>query len=157
MIKINILSSLKKRCLPTKALMKSWIKLALDSAETDHAPNADNKDISLHVDFVDADTIKALNQQYRKKNYPTNVLSFEEAIPLPKGKIFLGNLVLCEEVIAKEAQEQDKKFQDHLAHILIHGCLHLLKYDHIKASDAMIMEALEIKILSKLGIKNPYE
>jgi probable rRNA maturation factor len=156
MIKINIPSKLQRH-LPGKTLMKSWIKLALDSARNDHAPNASSKEISLHVDFVDADTIQTLNHQYRKKNYPTNVLSFEEDIPLPKGKKFLGNLVLCEEVIAKEAQGQDKKFQDHLAHILIHGCLHLLKYDHIKESDAIIMEALEIKILSKLGIKNPYE
>ena len=76
---------------------------------------------------------------------------------LPNNKKFLGNIILCPEVLAKESLDQDKKFSDHLTHLLLHGCLHLLGYDHEKKADAVEMESLEIKLLNQLGIKNPYE
>jgi probable rRNA maturation factor len=148
MINIQVNIEQKKRKLPSRAKMKSWLSTAL----TPFLKNAE-----IHVDFVKTSTMQVLNLKYRKKNYPTNVLSFSESLPLPKGKFFLGNIIVCDEVIAQEALAQHKKFQDHLAHLLIHGCLHFLGYDHEKEKDAEKMEALEIRLLKKLGIANPYE
>lgn len=145
-IKVNL--DVKVKNLANKTQIKAWVKHCLaqflDKAE-------------VHIDFVDAIVMQELNFQYRHKNYATNVLSFPESIPLPNGRQFLGNIILCPEVLLCEAQEQHKSLNDHLAHLLIHGCLHLLGYDHEKKADAKEMEALEIKILRQLGIKNPYE
>lgn len=153
MIKINCDKALARK-LPHKKTMKQWVAAALTFLQSDVLAQ---KTPIVYIDFVDIKTIRTLNLQYRQKDYATNVLSFEENIPLPQRKLLLGNVILSAEVIAKEAIEQEKPFEDHLAHMLIHGCLHLLKYDHEKSSDARAMEALEIKILDHLGIQNPYE
>ncbi len=115
----------------------------------------------LTIRLVDINTICALNKQYRQKNKPTNVLSFPSEIP-PElkeqiGIHELGDIIICHEVIEKEAKTQHKILEDHYAHMIIHGVLHLLGYDHIKQIDADIMEPLEIKILDLLNISNPYE
>ena len=70
---------------------------------------------------------------------------------------FLGDLVVCREVLVREAQEQQKTLEEHFCHLIIHGCLHLIGYDHIEDDEAEEMEGLEIKALAKLGYKNPYE
>jgi len=108
----------------------------------------------------DAD-IKILNRDYRAKDKPTNVLSFPmwdnmSEIPNGAGEIPLGDIIIAFETIAREAVEQEKSLANHFTHMLIHGFLHLLGYDHIIDKDAEKMEALEIKILKKLGIDNPY-
>jgi len=108
----------------------------------------------------DAD-IKILNRDYRAKDKPTNVLSFPmwdnmSEIPNGAGEIPLGDIIIAFETIAREAVEQEKTLANHFTHMLIHGFLHLLGYDHIIDKDAEKMEALEIKILKKLGIDNPY-
>lgn len=105
--------------------------------------------------------VRALNLGYRNKDAPTNVLSFPLLgpgcpPPCPAGPVPLGDIVLARETIGREAREQGKSFGDHLAHLLIHGTLHLLGYDHIVESDAETMENLEIQILADMGIKNPY-
>lgn len=105
--------------------------------------------------------VRALNFGYRNKDAPTNVLSFPQIgpgcpPPCPSGPVPLGDIVLARETIEREAGEQGKSFDDHLAHLLIHGTLHLLGYDHIIESDAETMETLEIQILAGIGIKNPY-
>ena len=111
-----------------------------------------DKNAEITIRIVDSDESKNLNNIYRKKKYPTNVLSFlvDDEVHL------IGDIVLCAPVIEKEALEQSKKIEAHYAHLIIHGALHLYGYDHENKKDADIMEAKEIKILTKLGYKNPY-
>lgn len=96
-----------------------------------------------------------LNATYRGKDKPTNVLSFPS--PQMPGNISLGDIVLAYETIAREAHEQEKTFHDHLAHLIVHGTLHLLGYDHELESDAIIMESLEQEILKAFNIEDPYQ
>jgi probable rRNA maturation factor len=111
-----------------------------------------DKNAEITIRIVDNDESQNLNNIYRKKKYPTNVLSFlvDDEVHL------IGDIVLCAPVIEKEALEQSKKLEAHYAHLIIHGALHLYGYDHENKKDADIMEAKEIKILTKLGYKNPY-
>jgi len=111
-----------------------------------------DKNAEITIRIVDNDESINLNNIYRKKKYPTNVLSFlvDDEVHL------IGDIVLCAPVIEKEALEQSKKIEAHYAHLIIHGALHLYGYDHENIKDADIMEAKEIKILTKLGYKNPY-
>lgn len=95
--------------------------------------------------------VQELNRDYRGKDKPTNVLSFPNEPPM------LGDIVLAIETIENEAISQKKTFEDHLTHLLVHGCLHLLGHDHIEDDEAEEMESLEIEILEQMGIKNPYE
>ena len=98
-------------------------------------------------------TVAALNKQFRGKNGPTNVLSFP---PAKAEDGFLGDIALAAETIVEEAQFQGKRFQDHAAHLVVHGFLHLLGYDHMSPADAEKMEARERAILVSLGIEDPY-
>ena len=111
-----------------------------------------DKNAEITIRIVDNDESQNLNNVYRKKKYPTNVLSFlvDDEVHL------IGDIVLCAPVIKKEALEQSKKLEAHYAHLIIHGALHLYGYDHENKKDADIMEAKEIKILTGLGYKNPY-
>lgn len=118
--------------------------------------------ISVSLALLDDREITALNQKYRQKDGPTNVLSFpaqaeeiagETSIEQP---YLLGDIVFCSRLIHQEALEQSKQCKDHWAHLTVHGMLHLLGYDHIVEADAQEMEALEIDLLSQLKIKNPY-
>ncbi|AJC49146.1 rRNA maturation RNase YbeY [Allofrancisella guangzhouensis] len=118
------------------------------------------KDASVNVNIVSDDEIKSINKQFRNKDKPTNIISFEFEKPLglPDGVIenFLGDMVIAPNVLEKEAKEQNKNLKDHWCHIFIHGLLHLLKYDHQNDTDAYVMESLEIELLDKLNIPNPY-
>ncbi|CAM8399753.1 rRNA maturation RNase YbeY [Candidatus Methylopumilus planktonicus] len=111
-----------------------------------------DKNAEITIRIVGNDESQNLNNIYRKKKYPTNVLSFlvDDEVHL------IGDIVLCAPVIEKEALEQSKKLEAHYAHLIIHGALHLYGYDHENKKDADIMEAKEIKILTGLGYKNPY-
>ncbi len=103
-------------------------------------------------------TLQELNNNFRGKNKPTNVLSFPSNIGLDaKKSIYLGDIAISYNTLYNESLEQGKSFKDHFTHMLIHSILHLLGYDHIKEKEAKAMEQLEIKILSLLKIKNPYE
>ena len=106
---------------------------------------------TLTIRIVDKAESQSLNNQYRKKNEPTNVLSF-----LINDNPLLGDIILCHSVIKKEALAQKKSIDDHYAHLVIHGYLHLIGFDHTKNDDALTMENKEIAVLKKLGIKNPY-
>ncbi|MBX2833518.1 MAG: rRNA maturation RNase YbeY [Micavibrio sp.] len=105
--------------------------------------------------------IRKLNKDFRGKDKPTNVLSFpqldREELAGAKGYLSLGDVILSYETIYREAKEQNKSFYDHTTHMLVHGTLHILGHDHIIDSEAEEMEALEIKILEALDVKNPYE
>ncbi len=110
----------------------------------------------LLIRLVSPYEIQTLNNQYRGKNQSTNVLSFPSEIPHEIGKDILGDVVICIEAVREEAMVDNKSFIDHLFHILVHGILHLLGYDHIDLGDAKKMETAEIEFLHKIGVKNPY-
>ncbi len=114
----------------------------------------------LTIRIVDEEEGSELNEQYRKKSGPTNVLSFPfEAPETPDdiGQDWLGDLVICAPVVNREATEQAKQLFSHWAHLVVHGVLHLLGFDHIDEAEASEMELYEIEILKGLGISNPYE
>ena len=102
--------------------------------------------------LTDDDKIQKLNKQYRNKDYPTNVLSFESG-----DDIILGDIVVSFDTLLRESIENNKSFSDHFTHLVIHGILHLQGYDHITDNDAQIMEKIEIDTLKKMNIGNPYE
>jgi len=135
--------------LPEPGQLQQWVDAALDGY---------GKDTEITVRIVDEAESAELNSDYRHKSGPTNILSFPFEPPDLEAiqSDFLGDLVVCAPVLAREAQEQQKALSDHWAHIIVHGLLHLLGYDHIEDADAAEMETLEITILSKLNIRNPY-
>ena len=106
----------------------------------------------LSVVLSDDAHVRVLNRDYRGKDAPTNVLSF----PMPEHTGLLGDVVLARETLAREARAQAKRFEDHLTHLLVHGVLHLLGFDHDNDADANAMEAREVAVLARLGIDNPY-
>ena len=124
-----------------------------------------NHEIEVAVNLSDEQTVHDLNAEYRGKDKPTNVLAFAnyeganwwQAADIPNDMpLLIGDMVLAYGVVAREASEQGKKFEAHLSHLVVHGCLHLLGYDHLSDADAEVMEGLEKKILFGLGIENPY-
>lgn len=119
------------------------------------AAQAESKSGSVSLLLGDDKSIADLNQQFRNKGGPTNVLSFP---PAPGGAEpgFLGDIALAAETIVEQAQFQGKRFEHHAAHLVVHGFLHLLGYDHENPADAEIMEARERAILASLGIEDPY-
>ncbi|MCK6375527.1 MAG: rRNA maturation RNase YbeY [Zoogloea sp.] len=112
------------------------------------------------VRIVDEDEGRELNRDYRGKDYATNVLTFAydegEDMPLPEGLPLMGDLVLCRQVVEREAAEQGKALEAHYAHLSVHGMLHLQGFDHIEDAEAEEMEAREREILAGLGYPDPY-
>jgi probable rRNA maturation factor len=110
----------------------------------------------LVVRIVDEAEITALNRQYRGKDGPTNVLSFPSETPPEIGSNLVGDIVICAPVVASESVVQDKLLQAHWAHLVIHGVLHLLGYDHHTDDEARRMESCEVRLLAELGFTDPY-
>jgi len=134
--------------LPELALFQQWAEVALKEDVTE--------DCELSIRLVDVAESAELNLTYRAKSGPTNVLSFPFDSPIPMEPKLLGDLVICVPLVNNEALEQAKQVEHHWAHLVVHGCLHLLGYDHIEHDEAEEMEAFEIEILQTLAIDNPY-
>lgn len=135
---------------PNEEDVNTWVVAALKVLSQDGEQQ-------LAVRIVGEPEIASLNKKFRNKPYSTNVLSFEAAIPDDVPVPLLGDVVICAPVVCREADAQNKSYTEHYAHMVVHGLLHLLGYDHIDEQDAETMEALEVKVLAKLGFSNPYE
>lgn len=116
-----------------------------------------NDDFELTIRIVDEIESAQLNETYRHKQGATNILSFPFEVPDGMELNLLGDLVICAPILEREAKTQNKPLHHHWAHIVIHGTLHLLGYDHIDDADALEMESKEIELLQTLSIPNPYE
>lgn len=116
---------------------------------------------SFTVRLVDEPEARRFNKEYRGRDYATNVLSFPaelpEGLPVAVRQAQLGDILICAPVVASESREQNRPEIDHWAHLTIHGVLHLLGYDHERPDEAVVMEAMETKILGDLGISDPYK
>lgn len=113
---------------------------------------------SVAISLAADERVRGLNKQYRGKDAPTNVLSFpnEDDFDVPGEAPHLGDIILARGVVEREAREQGKSIENHIAHLVIHGLLHLVGYDHIDDTDAEEMESLEADILARMGVPNPY-
>lgn len=140
------------KALPDENEITKWVGRAIESAGV-------NGDSEVSVRVVDAAEMQQLNAEYRDKDRPTNVLSFPtggiEGLP-PDAGLPLGDIVVCAAVVNSEAEQQGKSNRDHWAHMIVHGTLHLLGFDHENDADATVMENLEIEILTSHGLANPY-
>lgn len=139
---------------PDNAMFALWICRAIDVAKTDVGTGAE-----VSVRIVGSEEMRTLNRHYRSVDSPTNVLAFPagkiQGLP-SDGSANLGDLAICAAVVRSEAAEQGKIVADHWAHMLVHGSLHLLGFDHVAATDAAEMEAMEVRILSAHGVADPY-
>jgi probable rRNA maturation factor len=156
-----------------EALVERVVSLTLSrTPELDDLLSGERMQLGLSVVLTNDSAIQELNKQFRTKDLPTNVLSFPAydsvdelrnalaapiSDPMLEDSGYLGDLILARETILREAMEQEKKLKDHFCHLLVHGTLHLLGYDHMENDEADEMEALEIDILKELSIANPYE
>jgi probable rRNA maturation factor len=144
---VEIQTIFKSNGQPDQEHIQRWVDAALEGVD---------QDTEIVVRIVDEQESAELNEQYRHKQGPTNILSFPVEVPDGIELNLLGDLVVCAPILEKEALEQHKALADHWAHIIVHGVLHLLGYDHIDETEAELMENKEITILNKLTIKNPY-
>ncbi|MGF1839934.1 rRNA maturation RNase YbeY [Vibrio atlanticus] len=133
--------------LPTEQDIQLW----LDKTIPQFQENAE-----LTVRIVDTQESHQLNHDYRGKDKPTNVLSFPFEAPPGVELDLLGDLIICRQVVEKEAEEQSKPLLAHWAHMVVHGSLHLLGYDHIEDDEAEEMESLETEIMQTMGFEDPY-
>jgi len=147
-VEIQLSSSLADNVyVPSEELLAVWVGAVLRKQSIDEA--------ELSIRIVDESESQNLNKEYRDKNTPTNVLSFSLGVPEYVMPRILGDLVICAEVVAVESQAQDKPRDAHWAHMVVHGVLHLLGFDHQADEQAQQMEGLEIEIMQGLGFANP--
>jgi probable rRNA maturation factor len=159
---VTVQMASSRRGVPHVRSLDRWAQAAC----AHYAPRTD-RELALTIRIVGAAESRRLNRDWRHKDKPTNVLSFPAA-PLARGKTGLpsrfpvkefselGDIAICAPVVAREAKEQSKSAQAHWAHMVVHGVLHLLGFDHENDCDADVMEAREVRILAQLGYDNPY-
>jgi len=140
---------------PADNEVEQWVNLVLANQQK----GPDFPEVSIQV--VDEASISELNEVYRHKAGPTNVLSFPfeapPGLPEEEAEALLGDIIICAQVVSHEAAEQNKTLRAHWAHMVVHGVLHLLGYDHLNDEEAEEMESLEIQLLSELAFPNPYQ
>ena len=153
---------------PSEEDLKEWCTAALQpnffSQDSSSKKPSKSGGVTIVVRVVDDEEGVELNQTYRQKPTTTNILSFpyefpEELLAIPEIQnepTHLGDLVVCDNVVNKEAKEQNKTLQQHWAHLIVHGVLHLQGYDHIENKEAEHMESLEVATLKQMGFQNPY-
>jgi probable rRNA maturation factor len=140
----------KENDLPTQEQLAQWATAALKT-RTEH------EEPELTIRIVDEAESQELNSEYRGKDKPTNVLSFPFEAPAHVPIPLLGDLIVCKQVVEREAIEQGKTLTAHWAHMVVHGCLHLLGYDHIEDEEAEEMEGIERIVMAELGFEDPYK
>jgi len=137
-----------RESVPAEALFQCWCEAALSERKPP---------LEVEISLLEESEARAINLEFRGRDYATNVLSFPFE-PLPGIDLpILGELILCPAVVEREANEQGKGFEAHWAHLVIHGCLHLLGYDHEQEQQAEIMENRERELLATLGYPDPYQ
>lgn len=157
---LHLQKATQSKSLPSRLRFTRWTEAVLNPSLLSSSVLKQRvkkfKSPELTFRLVDEAESAELNETYRHKQGPTNVLSFPtEAIP-GIDWFYLGDIVMCAPLVLKEAAAQNKIPSAHWAHLTIHGILHLLGFDHIEEQDAIIMEGLEIELLSKMGLPNPY-
>jgi probable rRNA maturation factor len=146
-IKITIQAIASNTFIPSRYFLQRWVNKAL-------AKQIGTSEVNIRL--VSKKESAELNSTYRHKKGPTNILSFPFEPPPETSSPFLGDLVICAALVNQEAKQQAKPRLAHWAHLVIHGCLHLIGYDHIHDKDAIKMETIEIQLLEDLGYENPY-
>lgn len=139
----------KREEFPEDSAMVRWVEAALEKTGMDN--------VAVSIRIMDRDEITSLNEHYRDKRTPTNVLSFPAEGEDEDGRQLLGDIALCSDVVVDEAREQGKSLAAHVSHMLIHGTLHLLGYDHLEEDEAVVMERLETELLDAIGFADPYQ
>lgn len=145
-IKITLQTIASNTYIPSRYFLQRWVNKALSKQVSNQ----------INIRLVSKKESAELNSRYRHKKGPTNILSFPFEPPPGISSAFLGDLVVCAALVNQQAKQQAKTRLAHWAHLIIHGCLHLIGYDHIHEKDANKMEALEIQLLKELGYENPY-
>jgi probable rRNA maturation factor len=146
-LELDVSYAARRPWVPSPRQLTEWAAAALPSKR---------RSVVLSVRVVGQARSQSLNAHYRHKNKPTNVLSFDGAGAAPDGRHYLGELVICAAVVAREALAQGKTLKAHWAHMTVHGVLHLLGFDHEHVAEAVKMTARESQILDRLGFSDPY-
>jgi probable rRNA maturation factor len=160
--RLDIQLSLEEGDWQSEDVLEAFARRVLEHAATHLAEKErqpfPKQPVEVSLVFTNDAAIREINAEWREQDKPTNVLSFP-AFPLaPGGKPgpMLGDIILAEETLRREALDLGVAFEDHLTHLLVHGFLHLFGYDHMTEEEAAVMEGLEIRILAELGLENPY-
>ena len=151
--RITVQYAVSRRNVPHATSLRRWADAAVARA----GKHSGSQQLTIRI--VGAAESRSLNDRWRDKDKPTNVLSFpadSSSRPGANSAAYLGDLAICAPVVAREAREQAKPLAAHWAHMVVHGVLHLLGYDHFKFRDALRMEALEVEIFAHFGYQDPY-
>ncbi|HHT00338.1 MAG TPA: rRNA maturation RNase YbeY [Thiomicrospira sp.] len=154
MLDIDLQWAIEEQAIPSLEQCQKWVSASIQSPRS-------SQPVELTIRIVDIEESQALNSEYRGKDKPTNVLSFEFEQPpglvdIGEALPYLGDLVICADVVKEEAKQQNKSLEAHWAHMIVHGTLHLQGYDHIDEGEAEEMEGIEIEIMHSLGYTDPY-
>jgi len=147
MLELHLQTATREQSIPSEQDFRQWVELALSGYQ---------EPAELNIRLVDEAESRSLNREYRGKDGSTNVLSFPFEVPQVVESDLLGDLAICAPVLAREAREQNKPLRAHWAHMVVHGVLHLLGFDHQDERQAQEMEGVEAELLARLGIADPY-